>query len=1247
MANEATIDELQIEIEAESGAAASNLEKLAQALDRLQAMTQRVSSGNDGLNKVVRQINKLNTISQKVQNMPGFEKLGQIVDQLKRLDELNSVGDLSGLTRSLTSIVRASSSISGMDMNAFATNLQGLAAAVQPLSALQGMGDISGAINALGRLPRVGAALSQMDMGTFAQQMQQATAAVQPFVDQMQRLSTAFARIPAPIQEAAANLINYTTHTRQASQETHSLSKALKLVNFVAAYSIIKRIVGYFSSFIESSNAYVENLNLFTVTMGAAADEALEFADAVNAAMGIDISQWIQNQGIFKQMASGFGMVEEKANLLSKNLTQLGYDISSYYNITADAAMQKLQSAMAGEQEPLRRLGYALDEATLKQVALNHGITESISNMSQAQKAQLRYIAIMEQSKKAIGDMTRTIDSPANQLRILESRIETLKRAIGDSLMPVISAALPYVTAFFQILGEAFRNLAAFMGFELPVFDYSDLTKGTDSITAGFEDATEASNKFKGTLAGFDQLNIIGSNSGSGNGSGDLLGNDLNLDLPSYDFLRNLKDDTREAYDAVKNFVQGALPWLEAFAAAWGGIFVTKKISNFLTSISNLKTAMSNLFGEHSDKVAKVFSGIAGGLAAGASSGVLLYNSIKNLITGTGKLGNNIAMLAGGIGIAATAIGLFIKFNNPLGAVLTGVGAIAGAVIGWYQAQKELNNRLAEAVIYSDNAGISIEGLAAGYGNYFDSVSRGYDDIINTNSALNDNRERAEDLATEILNVTDKYRDLGGVMSGEDGDAIKNSIKELGDLATEYIDGVTANAIDRLQKQFSDTAARIGIDVDDLSGKLRLLQGFNKTAVENLTQQADELVAALTSGNLNADEFQTALNELDEVTRKMSLPDVTAESLSFTRALEEMQAAAVNFSDAEALAAIEELGTKADAARSKLQEAQLSQLTELENYRLLSIQTGAAAEFDLKVGAGSFDKMFADMKAAIEEGYNTELSKIDLGEATFYAQISAQLETYTDDYIRRYVEPIAEKAGVSFEEAMELLDVDFGWFNYRDALIGEYKATDAYKELRAAINEGLNGLNVDGAEEIGKYILQGMTEGIINNQQDFNNALNTAALGGLDALRTAFDEHSPSKKTEEMGGYLMEGLVLGVENNTAIVLGAMDTLYEQMRKRQEEFKKQWEKFSLDNYSSEDFIPNLGSAYTTSAKPSNISGVVGGARDAFSGASQNTTTDDKPIVIDSNFQIFVELDGEQVGYAVTQYQQTQQAYSNGR
>lgn len=317
-----TIESIAIEITAAADEADKSLERITKTLETLKAACQ---TGLNGVDKIAKSLQKIAEAAHSFDSVDGT-KIESVTRALQTLQNIGTAPDLSRFAQSISSVAAAASGINSTDMNALAANMQGFAAAIQPLSTLQGMGDISNAINALNKIPKVAQGLSRVDLGTFAQQMQQVATAVQPFVTQVQSLTTAFASIPAPIQEATANLINYITQTQRADQQTKGLGKSLKLINFMAVYTVAKRVISVFGGFVNSSNEYVENLNLFMVTMGEATDEALKFANTVNSVMGIDVSQWIQNQGIFKQMTSGFGMVEEKANLLSKNLTQLGYD---------------------------------------------------------------------------------------------------------------------------------------------------------------------------------------------------------------------------------------------------------------------------------------------------------------------------------------------------------------------------------------------------------------------------------------------------------------------------------------------------------------------------------------------------------------------------------------------------------------------------------------------------------------------------------------------------------------------------------------------------------------------------------------------------------------------------------------------------------------------------------------------------------------------------------------------------------
>ncbi len=133
------------------------------------------------------------------------------------------------------------------------------------------------------------------------------------------------------------------------------------------------------------------------------------------------------------------------------------------------------------------------------------------------------------------------------------------------------------------------------------------------------------------------------------------------------------------------------------------------------------KTNVTKLSG-----VAKAVTGIAGGLAADATSGTLLYNGIKNLITGTGDLANNFNLLKAGVGVAGIAISGFIALGNPVGAIITGVvagiGAIAGVVKGLDEKTQALNDAMAASILY-DNGGTKISEIATAFNDWADAAT--------------------------------------------------------------------------------------------------------------------------------------------------------------------------------------------------------------------------------------------------------------------------------------------------------------------------------------------------------------------------------------------------------------------------------------------------------------------------------------------------------------------------------------------
>lgn len=445
----------------------------------------------------------------------------------------------------------------------------------------------------------------------------------------------------------------------------------------------IRMLRSELSKAITESNDYQEDLNLFTASMGQYAKEAQEYAENVGEVMGIDPAKWMRNQGVFNTLLTGFGSVSDRAYLMSKNLTQLGYDISSFFNISVEDAMQKLQSGISGELEPLRRLGYDLSQAKLEQTALTLGIEKSVSAMTQAEKAELRYYAIMTQVTTAQGDMARSLEAPANQLRIFQAQLTQASRAIGNIFIPILQKILPIAIAVLRIVRELADAIAKLFHFKLTEIDYSgvgNLASGAEDAAAGFDDATSAAKELKKSVMGFDELNILNGNTASGSGSAGVSGGSgFDFELPEYGFLNDVSKQADEVTQKLKN----ALPWILAIGAGLAAWKLGPKLGLDLQKTIGLAV------------------GIFGALT-------LVQNILDSIVNGVTQ--ENMAGMIFGMTLAVT--GLYVALGPVAGGITAIVSGLAVLAVAFTDAEKNgwnfQNQMLAVAGILAAGVGIGI-----------------------------------------------------------------------------------------------------------------------------------------------------------------------------------------------------------------------------------------------------------------------------------------------------------------------------------------------------------------------------------------------------------------------------------------------------------------------------------------------------------------------------------------------------------
>ncbi len=359
----------------------------------------------------------------------------------------------------------------------------------------------------------------------------------------------------------------------------------------------------------------VESDSLFETSLGKWADSVRNWSEETADALGLNAVAIRKNTGVIYNMTSSMGVAEDNALKLSKGISLLSEDMASFYNLDSSEAFNKLRAGLTGETEPLKALGILVDENTVKQVAYSEGIAQNGAELTQQQKVLARYVAILKQTGNAQGDLARTIDSPANQLRLLKNQVSQLGLAFSNFLIPIVSAVLPYITAFVKVITSALNTLAKFMGLKSTNAsnETAKISSNVGGLGSGLDDANKKAKKLKGTLASFDEMNVLQDNSSdsssTGSGGGASAGG-LDFDLGEYDahldWVSSKTDAIAESIKKVFKSVGKVISsiWNSAPVQAFAGAVTTygQFLFNYWSTLGlnlwqNLQMTWSNIEG--------------------------------------------------------------------------------------------------------------------------------------------------------------------------------------------------------------------------------------------------------------------------------------------------------------------------------------------------------------------------------------------------------------------------------------------------------------------------------------------------------------------------------------------------------------------------------------------------------------------------------------------------------------------------
>lgn len=998
---QADIDKLNIEISSNADKAEKSIDKLTDSLSRLKDIVAK----NTGLNNLSKQIQRLQEASQKLSGLNAYtERINKFSESMQRLTKLK-IPSVTAMLNSISKLVVMSKEMASFDgAEKFAQNVEQITSAMKPMESI-GKNTFAPFINSLNKIPQITKSIDTTTLQEFKKMIVEITSAIQPLTSAVSKSEKGLDSLNRIIQSTVSkngNLAASNAATVKSYTSLSSILTSVKVKIVAYAYTAIK-IVNIMKEWLNTSNDYIENLNLFSVAMGDEAQSALDYAEAVNKVLNIDVSNWIRNQGVFKQVTSGFGVINDKADIMSQELTQLGYDISSFFNISVDDAMQKLQSGISGEIEPLRRLGYALDAATLQQIAYANGITQNINTMTQAQKSQLRYIAIMQQSGNAMGDMARTISSPSNAMRILNEQATQFKRAIGNIISIVAQKMLPYIQAFIRLLSEGADYLAKLWGFELPTIDYSNVSNGLSNVTDEADSVTESikeTTKEMQRLAGFDEINILSSNKSDSDSdsSTDNSNFDLGIELPKYDFLQGLDDKSDEIYQNMKdkaldlidkfkellNWIKENKDFVGKLALAFAGLYTASKIKKFFNVLKDnftiIKKAKDWVKKLKDGKFGKGILSIFTGISFGTIGGLLGYDLAGKIQDGTLTWKDTLLDIGGIVASIVAAFAIGGPISGGIAAIGTVLGLIIGDIVACNNKYIEMQKIMINGELFN-NGGTKISELTEAFGKQFSKLEELNGKLKDYDQKIDDNRTLIDDYRETVETYANKLSGTGTLAEHELG-LMKEAVDNLADSLKTAMDLDCSKFFEIVKTSISKVAEDVGIDVGKMTSTIEEFQRKFSGNVSKAQQTVSNYVSKVASGEeVTKAETQQYENELAYLTNMGS--DITQAKTNFQNALQNVNT--IDFeSESATKEALGDLKKYAEEAQKDAKETYQSSLNTYDNLM---------QNLEYEYSVGNIDKGF----------YNKVKKQLDdfkLGAETAYKQNREEIQSSLESVLQ-------------------------------------------------------------------------------------------------------------------------------------------------------------------------------------------------------------------------------------------------------
>lgn len=381
---------------------------------------------------------------------------------------------------------------------------------------------------------------------------------------------------------------------------------------------VIKQGITYYAD-------YVESLNFLDRATISATEDLRKFTEQQSLAFGLDPTDINTATAMFYSFANSMGMANEEATLIAKNLTQLTQDIASLQNIDMETAMTKLRSALAGQSRALAQLGVNVSDTNMNEWLLSKGINKTMNDMNEASQAAARYAFILASTTTAQQDLAKTIESPANQFKILTTQLKLFTQYFGATFLPLIMPAV-------KILNNLLRPLNAFMQglTSIAASGYSSSIGDAADAMGAFGDETEQAAKAVNGLTGLDEINMFNKNQGASGALG-IVEDDIALLLTGYD---NLSEGASKLVEIFGQMGETLAPFFAMLTNQTNFSMITAFFNTLylvLWPVSKIFEAINVLLSAMPEEVVKVIS-VMTELGVALGSVLITFAALKTLL---------------------------------------------------------------------------------------------------------------------------------------------------------------------------------------------------------------------------------------------------------------------------------------------------------------------------------------------------------------------------------------------------------------------------------------------------------------------------------------------------------------------------------------------------------------------------------------------------------------------------------------